>query len=152
QNFLEAYKRNQLNDLIARKLLKREAEREEIELTKKDKENYFKDQLEMIKQQQNMSEEELLNALQKQGIKSLEKFKEIFIKQQKDNLIVQKLIEDIVLEKIKVTDKEVKELYEQREYQMKFKEVKDQIKRQLAQNKYIDQLREEADIKIYLEK
>lgn len=152
QNFLEAYKRNQLNDLIARKLLKREAKREEIVLTRKDKENYFNEQLEMIKKQQKMSEEELVKALQKQGIESIEKFKEVFIKQQKDNLVVQKLIEEIVLEKIKVKDKEAKELYKQRQYQMEFKEVKDQIKRHLAQNKYIEQLREEAEIKIYLEK
>ncbi len=152
EKFLDAYKRSQLNNLISRKLLEREAEREEIELTQKDKENYFKDQLEMIKQQQNMSEEELLKALQKQGIESLEKFKEMFIQQQKDSLIVQKLIEEIVLEKVKITDKEIKELYEQRQYQMEFKEVKDQLKRYLAQKKYIDRLKEKADIQIQLGK
>lgn len=151
QKLLDAYKRSQLNDLISRKLLKREAEREEIVLTQKDKENYFNEQVEMIKQQQNMSDKELLNALKKQGIESLEKFKEFFIQQQKDNLIVQKLVEEIVLKKIKVTDKEAKEVYKQREYQMEFNEVKDQIKRYLAQQKYIDRLKDEANIQIHLE-
>ena len=151
QNFLEAFKKNQLEDLITRKLLEREAQRENIRLTKKDKEKYFKEQIDMIKQQQNMSDEELLKALNQQGIESMDAFKKIFIEQQGESLKIHKLIEEVVLDKVKVSDKEAEQWYDQGQYQVEFKEVKDQIKRELAQKEYIDQLREEADINILIE-
>lgn len=150
QDFLDAFQKNQLKDLIARKLLEREVERENINLTDEDKEEYFSEQIDMIKQQQNMTEEDLLSALKQQGIESMEQFKQVFLEQQGESLRVHKLIEEVIVEKVNVTDEEAKELYDQGQYQMEFEEVKDQIKRELAQQQYIDNLREEANIEILI--
>jgi NACalpha-BTF3-like transcription factor len=150
QTFLDAFKKNQLQDLITRKLLEREAEREDVNLTEEDKQEYFKEQIDMIMQQNNMTEEDLLGALKQQGIESMDQFKQVFIEQQGESLRVHKLIEDVILEKVNVTDEEAKGMYDQGQYQMEFEEVKDQIKRELAQQQYIEQLKDEADIKILL--
>jgi len=152
QDFLAAFKINQLDNLIVRKLLQREVERKKINLAKQDKEEYFNEQVQMIKQQQNMSDEDLLKALGQQGIESMDQFKEAFLKQQKENLKVRKLIETVVLDKVDISDQEAKEFYNQGQYQMSFEEIKDQVKQQLAQQKYIEQLRDEADIEIMLDK
>jgi hypothetical protein len=56
----------------------------------------------------------------------------------------------VIVEKVNVTDEEAKEMYDQGQYQMEFDEVKDQIKRELAQQQYIDQLKDKANIEILL--
>ncbi len=151
EKFIKAFKRDQLDDLIAKKLLEREVDRKNINLTKKDKDEYFKQQLEMIKKQQNMSDEDLLNALNNQGIESMEQFKEIFLKQQGEYLRVQKLIETVASKEFKISDKEAKEFFDKAQYQIDFEETKDQIKLELAHQKYIDQLKEKSEIKILLD-
>jgi len=150
QTFLEAFKKNQLQDLITRKLLERQAEREDVILTDEDKQEYFQDQVDMIMQQNNMTEEDLLSALNQQGIESMEQFKQIFMEQQGEGLRIHKLIEEVILDEVSVTDKEAKEMYDQGQYEMEFEDIKDQIKRELAQKQYIDQLRDEANIEILL--
>jgi hypothetical protein len=152
QDFIEAFKRSQLEGLIIKKLLEREVGRESINLTQEDKDRYFNEQVEMIKQQQNMSDEDLLNDLNNQGIGSMVEFKEMFLQQQSENLKIRKLIETVVLDEVEVSDQEAKEFYNQGEYRMEFEEIKDRIKQELAQQKYIDQLREKADIDIVLDK
>lgn len=152
QNFLEAFKRSQLEDLIVRKILEREAERNKINLTEEDKNKYFNEQIEMIKQQQNLSDEELLSALSQQGIESMDQFKEVFLQQQGESLRVRKLIETMVFDKVDISDEEAKKFYNQGQYQMDFEVIKDRIKEQLAQQEYINQLREKADIEIMLNK
>ncbi|MFO7867505.1 MAG: SurA N-terminal domain-containing protein [Candidatus Aminicenantes bacterium] len=150
QNFLEAFERNQLDDLIARKLLEREVEREDINLTEADKEKYFQEQIDLIKQQQNMSDDDLLQALSQQGIESMDQFKEIFLTQQSEDLKIHKLMETVILDKVDISDEDAKELYDQGQYQMDFEEIKDQIKMELAQQKYIEKLKEDTEIKILL--
>lgn len=150
QTFLDAFKKNQLQDLITRKLLEREAEREEVTLSDEDKKEYFQEQVDMIMQQNNMTEEDLLGALKQQGIESMDQFKQVFLEQQGESLRVHKLIEEVIVEKVNVTDGEAKEMYDQGQYQMEFDEVKDQIKRELAQQQYIDQLKDKANIEILL--
>ena len=150
QTFLDAFKRNQLQDLITRKLLEREAERVEVTLSDEDEQEYFQEQVDMIMQQNNMTEEDLLGALKQQGIESMDQFKQVFLEQQGESLRVHKLIEEVIVEKVNVTDEEAKEMYDQGQYQMEFDEVKDQIKRELAQQQYIDQLKDKANIEILL--
>lgn len=150
QIFLDAFKKSQLQDLITRKLLEREAEREEVTLTDEDEQEYFQEQVDMIMQQNNMTEEDLLGALKQQGIESMDQFKQVFLEQQGESLRVHKLIEEVIVEQVNVTDEDAKEMYDQGQYQMEFDEVKDQIKRELAQQQYIDQLKDEANIEILL--
>ncbi len=150
QNFIEAFERNQLDDLIVRKLLEREVEREDIDLTEADKEKYFQEQVDLIKQQQNMSDDDLLQALSQQGIESMDQFKEVFLMQQSENLKIHKLMETVIMDKVDISDEDAKELYDQGQYQMDFEEIKDQIKQELAQQKYIEKLKEDTEIKILL--
>ncbi len=150
QTFLDAFKKNQLQDLITRKLLEREAEREDVTLSDEDEQEYFQEQVDMIMQQNNMTEEDLLGALKQQGIESMDQFKQVFLEQQGESLRVHKLIEEVIIGRVNVTDEEAQEMYDQGQYQMEFDEVKDQIKRELAQQQYIDRLKDEANIEILL--
>ncbi|MFW6238664.1 MAG: SurA N-terminal domain-containing protein [Halanaerobiales bacterium] len=150
QEFLEAYKKEQLDSLIEQKLLEMEVEDKEIELTDEEIDEYFDEQLEMIKQQQDMSEDDILEALEEQGIESMDDFKEQFISQQEDNLKIQKLLDEQAGEEIEVTEEEMEEYYDDNQIQADFEEVKDQIESRLMQDKYVDYLREEAEIEKHM--
>lgn len=152
QEFMTAYKRDQLNNLVAQKLLEREAGEEDITLSEEYKDEFFEEQLEMIKQQQGMSEEDLLAALGQQGIESLDEFKDMMIQQQEDQLLVRKLVDEVVLDKIEITEEEAREVYEQQQMQIEFEQVKDDIIFQLARERYIAELEDEADIEVKEEK
>ncbi|MFW5999511.1 MAG: SurA N-terminal domain-containing protein [Halanaerobiaceae bacterium] len=150
QEFLDAYKKEQLDSLIEQKLLEMEVEEQEIELTDEEKDEYFDEQLEMIKQQQGMSEDEILENLEQQDIDSMDEFKDQFLSQQEDNLKVQKLLDEKAGEDIEVTEEELKEYYDDNEIQAEFEEVKGQIEDMLLQDKYVEQLEENAEIEKHI--
>ncbi|MFW6410366.1 MAG: SurA N-terminal domain-containing protein [Halanaerobiales bacterium] len=150
QEFLDAYKKEQLDSLIEQKLLEMEVEEQEIELTDEEKDEYFDEQLEMIKQQQGMSEDEILESLEQQDIDSMDEFKDQFLSQQEDNLKVQKLLDEKAGEDIEVNEEELKEYYDDNEIQADFEEVKGQIEDMLLQDKYVEQLEENAEIEKHI--
>ncbi|MFW6006512.1 MAG: SurA N-terminal domain-containing protein [Bacillota bacterium] len=141
--FMDKFKSEYLDTLIDQKILEMEVEEQGIELSEEEKDEFFNQQLEQIKQQQNMSEEDILDALEQQGIESMDQFKEQFIEQQGDNLLINKLLEEVDVE---ISDEKAKEAFEEGQYQGEFEDVKDQIKNQLAQEKYIEELKEDAEI------
>jgi len=146
---MEAFKRNQLTNVIAQKLLEREVDKEEISLSEEYKDKFFEEQIEMIKQQQGMTEEEMLNILSQQGIGSMEEFKDVMIQQEGDRLVVRKLIEEVVIDKLGITEEDARELYEAEGYMMDFEQVKDDIIFHVAREQYVEELEDEADIEIF---
>lgn len=156
QNLLDEYRKRKLDGLVEQRLLQQKAEKEGIELTDEEKEEYFQNHIEQLKAQNNISEEELVSALQQQGIESLEDYRQLFL--ENSNIVINKLLEKDVFDNIEVTEEEAKEEYDKRKeegnYEEKsFEDVKDQIinelkqqKQQQAQQEYINSLKEEADI------
>ncbi|MFW5786996.1 MAG: peptidylprolyl isomerase [Halanaerobiales bacterium] len=112
EEILNQFRERKLDGLIEQELLKQEAENRDISLDEEKKEEIFQNQLENIKQQNNMSEEELLEALSQQGIESLEDYKEQFLSRNEDNLLINALREE-VLSDIEVSDEEAEEYYEE---------------------------------------
>ena len=149
QEFIEAFKRDQLNNLIARKLLEKKVDAEEIELTEEDKEEFFQEQLQILQQQYQMDEEQLLDALAQQGIESLDEFKDFMIQQEGNRLRERKLLEEVVIEDLDITDEDARELYEEQQIPMEFEQIKDELKFEVARERFIEQLRDEANIEIY---
>jgi len=148
QEFMAAYNREQLNNLIGQKLLEQEAEKENVSLSEEYKDEFFEEQLEMIKQQQGMSEEELLEILAQQGIESMDGFKDMMMQEEGDQLLVRKLIEEVGLEKIDISEQQARDFYEEQQIQVEFEQVKDDIMFELAQEEYISELKEEAEIEV----
>ena len=149
QKVIEEFKRTQMNNLIERKLLENKAEEKDITLTEEDKNEFFEEQMEMIQQQQGMSEEEILEALSQQGIESMDEFQEMMIQDHGDQLREQKLLEEIVIDEVDITEEEARELYEEQQIPQEFDQIKDQLKLQLAREEYVEQLKEGTEIEIY---
>ncbi len=160
QEFLEAYNRHVLDDLIDEVLLQQEAEKRGIEITEEDEDHYFEQHIDTIKEQQGITEEEIVEILQQQNIESLEQYQEIFV--ENSNLTIQKLIQELT-RGIEITDEMAREVYEQNEGQFTdqegniapFEDIKEQLKAQLMQqeeanslDELAEELREEAEIEI----
>ena len=146
QHLLDEYKRTQLDNLIEQKLLEMEVAEKDIDLTEEEKDEFFNEQLELIKSQQGMTEEEILDTLSEQGIQSMDDFKEQFLMTQEENLKIHKLIEEEIGDDIEITEEEARQFFEENQLQAEFEEVKPEIENMLRQEKYIEHLKEEADI------
>jgi len=147
QEFLKAYNRHILDDLINEVLLRQEAKARGMEITEEDEDTYFAQHINTIKEQQGLSEEDILEALQRQQIKSLEKYQEIYV--ENANLLIQKLTEEVAGD-IEISDEVVREVYEQNKGQLTnqegetppFEEVRDQLKTQIIKQEEAEQLEE----------
>jgi peptidyl-prolyl cis-trans isomerase SurA len=161
QQFLQEYNRYILEDLIGEVLLQQEAKRMGIEVTEQDEDHYFEQHINTIKEQQGLSEEEILEVLQQQNVESLKQYQEIFV--ENTNLLVQKLTDQEIASDIEITDEMAKQVYEQNKGQFAdqagnvtpFEDIKEQLKAQLMQQEeanlleeFTKELREEAEIEI----
>ena len=160
QKFLEEYNRYVLDDLINQILLKQEAERRGIEVTEEDKDYYFEQHIDTIKQRQGISEEEILEILQQQNIESLEQYQKIFV--ENSNLPLQKLTQELAGD-MEITDEMTKQVYDQNKGQFTnqegnvapFEDIKERLKAQIVQqeeanllNDFTKELREKDEIEI----
>jgi len=110
QNLLNEYRKTKLDGMITMKILQMEAEKRNIELSEEDKNKMFNQQLNSIKQNNNLTNDQLLASLNEQGISSLEEYKGMFLENNEDNLIINKLMEKVT-SKVTISDKEAKEYY-----------------------------------------
>lgn len=152
QEFLVAYQRYVLEGLIDQKLLQMEAKQQGITVSEEEKEDFAREQIDMIRVQQGLSDEEILTAVQQQlGLDSIEAFKAMIIEQEGENLVLQKFISEVVVEKVNISEDDARAFYEQEQLAMQgieFDQVKENIKQYMAQEKYIELLRQDADIEI----
>lgn len=99
---LNEYRRFSLDNLINETLLSQKADREGIEVSDKEIDSNFDQHIEEIKEQQDLSDKELEEALQQQGISSLDEYRQVFV--ENSNLEEQKLLEEEGVEDTEVED------------------------------------------------
>lgn len=112
QKVIKEFQKSKLDKLITQKLLAQEAKERGIELSQEEKNEIFNQQIEGIKKQNDMSDDQLEAALKKQGIESIEAYRETFFEQNKDNLVINKL-RDNVTGQAEVTEEEMKNYYDE---------------------------------------
>lgn len=110
QNLMNEYRKAKLDGLITSELLKMEAKDRNIELSQEEKDQMFNQQLNNIKSSNNMNDEQLLSALSQQGISSLDEYKKVFLENNNDNLLVNKLMQEITAD-ITISDEKAEEYY-----------------------------------------
>ncbi len=96
QELMDEYRRFALDNLINETLLSQKAGREGIEVSEAEIEEHFSRHVEEIKAQQDITEQELVQALQQQGVSSLDEYRQIFVEH--SNLEEQKLLEEAGVE------------------------------------------------------
>lgn len=111
QELLNEYRKQALEGIIMERLLVQEAENQDISISDEEKDEFFDEQIENIMTQNQMSEEDLLNALQQQGIESLEMFKEVFMDENEQMMLINEL-QSGVIESVDVSDDEIQEYYD----------------------------------------
>lgn len=109
---LNEYRRTSLEGIIVEKVLMEEIEKREITLSDARKDEIFSESVENIKSRNNMTEEQLLEALSQQGINDMEGFRTAFFENNNNALLINELQEKVVGE-VKVTEEEIKEYYKE---------------------------------------
>ncbi len=109
QEFINQYRKERLEELINRELLEIEARKSNIQLTDLEKEQIFNNYLQQIKEENNLSDEQLEGALREQGYESLEAYKEDFYSD--PNLIINIFLEKEIYSGIVVSDEEARKAY-----------------------------------------
>jgi len=121
QDLLNEYRKTKLDGMITMELLKMEAEKRNIELSEEEKDKMFNQQLASIKQNNNLTNDQLLSSLNEQGISSLEEYKGMFLENNKDNLVINKLMQEVTNE-VKISDEKAKEYYNNNKNQYEYGE------------------------------
>ncbi len=163
KQLLREYIKINIDDLQTQIVIRQEVHRQEIEISEEEKQEFFDrvdEQIEMMKLQQQVTEEQIL---QQVGAPSLETLKERVFEEQSWGMKVQKLLEAEVYADLEVTEEEARQFYDQQVAQMaipedvQFEDVKEQIKQHIKQvegqehvQQYIRRLKEQADIDIML--
>ncbi|MDZ7672335.1 MAG: peptidyl-prolyl cis-trans isomerase [Halanaerobiales bacterium] len=110
QNLLKEFSKVKLDELINQKLLSQAAQQSNVEVTQEEKDQYFNQQVEQIKQQNDLSQEEFEQVLQQQGISSVEEYKKRFL--ENSNILVNKFLQNEVYSDINISEEEAKKYYE----------------------------------------
>ncbi|MGM0567874.1 MAG: SurA N-terminal domain-containing protein [Elusimicrobiota bacterium] len=88
---LEEYEKFVLGNLISHTLLKQEAEKEGIEITEQEKQEHFENHIQQLKEQHQLSQDDLEDLIQQQEISSMDEYRELFLEH--SNLKEHKLLE-----------------------------------------------------------
>ncbi len=141
QDFLNAYRRDMLDELINQELLSMKADELDIQVSEEQEDEYFaqvEEQLNMQMQQQGMTEEEFLQEVDQQipetTLEDMDDIKELVLEDADLEI-------EILLEQEGIIDEMDEGLDEQQAQQQ-------QIEQGEAFGEYIEELRDEADIEI----
>lgn len=121
QNLLNEFRKTKLDSLVTMELLKMKAEDKNINLSQQEKNSMFQQQVNSIKQSNKFNDEQLMSALSKQGISSLDQYKKMFLENNKSNLLINKLMQEVTGD-ISVSDEAAREYYNNNKNQFKNKE------------------------------
>ncbi len=121
QDLLNEYRKTKMDSMITKELLKMEAKKRNIELTEQEKNDMFEQQLNSIKQSNNFTDEQLLSALNQQGVSSLEEYKTMFLEGNRENLLINKLMMEVT-NNVSVSDEQAKEYYDNNKNQYEYDE------------------------------
>ncbi|MTI61920.1 MAG: hypothetical protein FH762_18400 [Firmicutes bacterium] len=160
EQLLDEYRKIKLDDMISQELVKQEAENSNI--SDEEKDDFFNEYIASIKEQNSMSDEEILTTLQEQGFESLDSYKEYIF----NNGVKISILQEKVLAEVNVEDAEIEEYYNNNQEYFQgeeegqitpLEEVKTDIeeyilavKQQEKWEEFIVQLNENADIEKYI--
>ncbi len=119
QEVLKKYRENKLEQLILNKLLIDKAH-EEISMTQTEKDETFNNHIKEIKENNDLTDEEVLNELKNQGLGSFEQYKTIYLNQ----LIFDKFQQKVMSEAT-ISEEEVKDYYENNKSEFEYNESVD---------------------------
>lgn len=157
---LEKLRKAKLDSLIDNVLLKQAVENEDIKLSQKEKDEIYEQQKSSILKQNKMDEKQFLSVLKKQGFENESAYKKEF--SNNPQIKINKLIQEKVLSNIEVSEKEVKEAYEENKdafaqsgQDVSYEKIKPRLEQMLKKQKqnkaiknYIEKLREDAEVEI----
>lgn len=123
QNVINEFRKLKLNQLITSELLAQEAKNRDLEVSAEETNEIFDQQVNAIKQQNKLSDDQLEQAIKQQGFESMDQYKAMFIKNNMDGFLINKLREDVIAD-VNVTDQEAKEYYDNNQEQYKVAEQK----------------------------
>jgi hypothetical protein len=155
---LEELQNAKLDSIIDNVLLKQAAEEADIDLSQKEKDEIYQQQKNAILQQQQMTEEQFLSILKKQGYENEAAYKKEF--SNNPQIKINKLIEEEVVANIEISEEELKKAYDKNKDALaqsgqdtSFEEIKPRLEQMLKQqkqgqaiNQYLSELREDAEI------
>ena len=144
QDLLNEYRKTKLDGMITMELLKMEAEKRNVELSEDEKDKMFNEQLASIKQKNNLTNDQLLSTLNEQGISSLEEYKGMFLENNKDNLLINKLMQEVT-NKVNISDEEAKEYYNNNKNQYEYGEQVNASHILLKEEKKVEEVLNKVD-------
>jgi len=110
QDLITEFRKYKLEQLVTSRLLIQEAENRGIEVSEDEKNNIFNQQVNALKEQNNLNDEQFAQAIQQQGFESLEQYRSMFMENNMQGFLVNKLRDEVISE-LTVTDAEAEEYY-----------------------------------------
>lgn len=149
-----------LDSLIDNTLLKQEVEESNINLSQEEIDEIYEQQKSSILKQNEMDEKQFLSALENQGFENEAAYKNEFANN--PQIKINKLIEKEVVDNIEVSEKEIKEAYEQNKdafaqtgQDVSYEQIKPRLEQMLKQQKqnqaikeYLEKLRDNSEVEI----
>ncbi|MFN2340175.1 MAG: peptidyl-prolyl cis-trans isomerase [Halanaerobium sp.] len=123
QNVVEEFRKMKLEQLITNELLVQEAKDRGLEVSNDEMNNIFDQQINALKQQNNLNDEQLEQAIQQQGFESMQQYKDMFFENNMNGFLVNKLREEVINE-VNISDEEAKEFYDNNSQQFETSEQK----------------------------
>lgn len=116
RDLMNEYRKTKFDEFLTYYLLNREAEEKGIEMTEEDKDQFFEDHLETVMAQNDLEEQQLLQALNQQGIGSLDEYKSTFLERNEKDMLIFALQDEIV-GSIEITEEDMQEYYDNNQSQ-----------------------------------
>lgn len=113
---INEYRKANLDNVIIKKLLEEKIEKENITISNEKKDEIFNEQIDYIMQENQVTEDQLLESLKMQGIESFDVFKEMLLTQNETILLIAEL-QNRVIESVTVSDEDVKKYYDENQEQ-----------------------------------
>lgn len=110
QEVIGEFRELKLEQLVTNKLLVQEAKSRDLKVSDKKMNDIFDQQINALKQQNNLNDEQLEKAIQQQGFESMQQYKDVFFEINMNGFLVNKLREK-VLDTVKISDQEAEEYY-----------------------------------------
>src|SRR6056297_34782 len=110
QKLLEKYREKKLQDIIRQRLIIQEAKDRDLTLSQSKKDQLFQQHIQSVKQQNQLNDDQLEQALQKQGIESLDQYKEVFLQRNQDQLLINELRKQVTSD-VTVSEDRIEEYY-----------------------------------------
>ena len=116
QDVVEEFRKLKLEQLITNELMVQEAKERGIEVSNEEMNNIFDQQISALKKQNNLTEQQLEQAIQQQGFESMDQYKDVFFENNMNGFLINKLREEVINE-VNVNDEEAKEYYDNNKQQ-----------------------------------